>query len=398
MNEFKPSYLRNNRRGGQKNIRCFPTCSADGHKSAGFCGQAVSLVVSIDEASSKNGEDIVAVAEFVQLKETDPKKTKSGKKSKVASEAKVERSVEVGTLLPREYLDDNVRVKKDPLRRFILGNKVQGDVVNTDGNKKYSATFEFLPTCWHYSWRSNKHSTNKQHCLRVYLLQKTAEDALKCVDVYDSPSFSLFSSKQLDNYAKEGKIPNGAMALFNARQKTASEKASNKCKHSCCGKSCCSKSTSKSKKRKATKAIVAPKTKGVKRVKKVCVKKSPLEKVSFPYDAMIADCLGIERLSWKEESRVLSNGTGANSPNSVKDVSAPMSDVVSMDLFDLSPSTLKHSNSLMAIGDVVDDDFFMFGVDKDLDIDYSSETSDSSQGSLLCASGDDESQLWDCCY
>ena len=34
-----------------------------------------------------------------------------------------------------------------------------------------------------------------------------------------------------------------------------------------------------------------------------------------------------------------------------------------MDLFDL-PSTLKHSNSLMAIGDAVDDDFFMFGVDR----------------------------------
>ena len=30
---------------------------------------------------------------------------------------------------------------------------------------------------------------------------------MKCIDVFDSPSFSLFSSKQLDNYAKEGKIP-----------------------------------------------------------------------------------------------------------------------------------------------------------------------------------------------
>merc|ERR1712188_320964 len=98
--------------------------------------------------------------------------------------------------------------------------------------------------------------------------------------------------------------------------------------------SCCSKSTPKSKKRKATTATVVPKTKKVK-----TVKKSPVDMVSFPYDAMIADCLGIERLPWTEESRVLSNGTGANSPNSVKDVSAPMSDVVSMDLFDLSPST-----------------------------------------------------------
>ena len=125
---------------------------------------------------------------------------------------------------------------------------------------------------------------------------------------------------------------------------------------------------------------------------------SPVDMVSFPYDAMVADCLGIERLPWKEESRVLSNGTGANSPNSVKDVSGTVPDMVSMDLFDLSPSALKHSNSLMAIGDMVDDDFCRFGVEKDLDIDYSSETSDSSQGSLLCAAGDDESQLWDCCY
>jgi len=392
MNEFKPSYLRNNRRGGQKNIRCFPTCSADGHKSAGFCGQAVSLVVSTDEASSTKAKDLVAVAEFVQLKELAPKKTKSGKKPKSTAETKVELSVEIGTSVPRAYLDDNVRVKKDPLRRFILGNKVQGDLVNTAGANDHAATYEFLPTCWHYSWRSNKHSTNKQHCLRVYLLEKIADDTMKCVDVYDSPSFSLFSSKQLDNYAKEGKIPNGAMALFHARQKASSEKVS---KHSCCAKACCKKS--KSKKRKASATTVVPKTK-VKRAKKVCVKKSPLDMISFPYDAMIADCLGFERLLPKEETRVLSNSTGANSPNSVQDMSAPGSDMVSMDLFDLSPSALKHSNSLMTIGDIVDDDFFMFGVDKGLDVDYSSETSDSSEGSLLCASGDDETQLWDCCY
>jgi hypothetical protein len=129
-------------------------------------------------------------------------------------------------VVPKEYLSDNVRVKKDPLRRFINGNKVQETMDATSS----SFTCDFLPTCWHYSWRSNKHSTNKQHCLRVYLFQfdDAASEKMKCVDVYDSPSFSLFSSKQLDNYAKEGKIPNGAVALFHARQKASAEKLYNK--------------------------------------------------------------------------------------------------------------------------------------------------------------------------
>ena len=234
MNDFKPSYLRNNRRGGQKNIRCFPTCSADGHKSAGFCGQAVSLVVSIDEASSKNGEDIVAVAEFVQLKETDPKKTKSGKKSKVASEAKVERSVEVGTLLPKAYLDNNVRVKKDPLRRFILGNKVQREVVNTDGNKKYSPRSSSAYMLARLV--EEQQALHKQAALPARIpLQKTAEDALKCVDVYDCLLQPVLL-KQLDNYAKEGKFQMEPWHCSNSRN--CSGKSIHKCKHSCCGKSC----------------------------------------------------------------------------------------------------------------------------------------------------------------
>ena len=84
MNDFKPSYLRNNRRGGQKNIRCFPACSHDGHKCAGFCGQAVKL----DVTSTNTTSNIVAVAEFVQLQTNVPQtKTTAGAKKAAKKKA-----------------------------------------------------------------------------------------------------------------------------------------------------------------------------------------------------------------------------------------------------------------------------------------------------------------------
>merc|ERR1711998_728497 len=129
---------------------------------------------------------------------------------------------------------------------------------------------------------------------------------MKCIDVFDSPSFSLFSSKQLDNYAKEGKIPNGAVALFHARQKASAEKlykkrngspksvkkkkvtAKRNRKSSCSNKkSAVLATTSVLKKRKA---MDGPK----KASKFGGCKKAKVEAsggldglVSFPYDAMI---------------------------------------------------------------------------------------------------------------
>ena len=35
---FRPSYVRNNKRNTQKNLRCFPQCSATGHQGYQFCG------------------------------------------------------------------------------------------------------------------------------------------------------------------------------------------------------------------------------------------------------------------------------------------------------------------------------------------------------------------------
>ena len=37
----KSAYVRNNKRGGLKNLRCFPHCLTDGHNPLGFCGSGL---------------------------------------------------------------------------------------------------------------------------------------------------------------------------------------------------------------------------------------------------------------------------------------------------------------------------------------------------------------------
>ena len=79
-------------RGGQKNIRCFPACSHDGHKCAGFCGQAVKL----DVTSTNTTSNIVAVAEFVQL-QTNVPQTKTTAGTKKAAKKKATKKANAGT-------------------------------------------------------------------------------------------------------------------------------------------------------------------------------------------------------------------------------------------------------------------------------------------------------------
>lgn len=44
--QFRKEYNRNNRKSGQKSLRCFPLCLASGHSDSGFCGRAVAVTVT----------------------------------------------------------------------------------------------------------------------------------------------------------------------------------------------------------------------------------------------------------------------------------------------------------------------------------------------------------------
>ena len=316
LNTFKPSYLRNNRRGGQKNIRCFPPCAEEGHKCSGFCGRTVHLelgTATVDVLAESgvplppkyipDSQDVRLVGEFLQEQTNGIYNDE---------ENATARPLVVGTSVTKDFLDQNTRIKEDPLRRFIAGSATR---MRTDIPKKNlsAPVYGFRPSCWHYAWRSNKHCTNKQHCLRVYVFTQCASsDEFTCVEVVDSPLFSLFSSKQLDNYANDGVVPSGAIALFNAKlnrlqqmQPTgplSSPSTGSKRRRSLSSEEEKTSDKAKSPKTKSPKPSYAKKRRVIsaftlaKRAARLATNgleaNVPADPVEFPYDAMIADCLG----------------------------------------------------------------------------------------------------------
>ena len=60
-------YLRNNKRGGLKNLRCFPECLPNGHHPRGFCGHTLSVEC---EASCPIPTGAIMVGQFITLSDT----------------------------------------------------------------------------------------------------------------------------------------------------------------------------------------------------------------------------------------------------------------------------------------------------------------------------------------
>ena len=171
-----------------------------------------------------------------------------------------------------------------------------------------------------------------------------------------------------------------------------------------------------SKKRKANKrkasAVANAKTKIRLSTKKQKIMKQEDDVVvSFPYDAMIADCLGIERVSSSlSKDEIMLNpfiNKNMTTTTTTNVVAVAPHDELSLDMFDLTPSNLKHSNSFTTLNDleVEVDDYFTTSFnninvlksnmdDGEIHLDYSSETSESSQGSSMfhTSSEDDESE------
>jgi hypothetical protein len=47
------SYLRNNKADGEKNVRCFPECSSDGHCASGFCGSSIKAILKMNDKDGR---------------------------------------------------------------------------------------------------------------------------------------------------------------------------------------------------------------------------------------------------------------------------------------------------------------------------------------------------------
>lgn len=193
---FREKYQRNNKKGGQKNVRCFPCCRNGRHVTSGFCGDSIRVHVAISRITEFGGVKIcpiqtnnhhpavVAYARFINLDGAfDP--TVSGPE------------VLGGQTITKEEVMSFVRDKERPMNPLIPG-VLRGASVETS---QQSAIFEFNTECkaWHYGWTAPRgqglSGSDAQHVLEI-IFMKPLGQYMFCLERLRSDSFSIYSSRR----------------------------------------------------------------------------------------------------------------------------------------------------------------------------------------------------------
>lgn len=178
---FRPVYQRNNKRGGLKNLRCFPSCSEE-HRVRGFCGRSVvvtfrsSAAAAVSSSSSSPSDSPPSPEKlrcFVEFEEdfVDPYKYPN--------------------IVDLEFLQSKLRTKVNPTNPSIEGTLRLGMSANT-------IVFEFNQERrgWHYGWVSNKHVCETKHRLVCRLYEEIAPNTFKLLSSCMSPEFVLFCRRR----------------------------------------------------------------------------------------------------------------------------------------------------------------------------------------------------------
>ena len=200
LTKVQNHYIRNNKSNGQKNIRCFPRCTQFGHRTAGFCGSGITLSFVLfrqaPRSSAKEGDDktsqaavlatfdhafnfndIVVVAEFLR----------AGPDSENSHVTK-------NSFYEAAPIMNRVKRRGNSLAPLFLARLV-AQAPEEAGTSPVERSFTIEPSCWHYGWKSHKHSNTTKHFLRVYAFQRIGR-YLKCLSYDDTSFFTISSSKR----------------------------------------------------------------------------------------------------------------------------------------------------------------------------------------------------------
>ncbi|KAL4154748.1 hypothetical protein PRNP1_006864 [Phytophthora ramorum] len=191
---FRPRYQRNNKKGGQKNLRCFPCCRNGRHVSSGFCGDSIRVHVAVSRVTESGGVKIcpiqttrpavLAFARFLNLEGTFDQ-TVSGPE------------VFPGQTIEKTDVLAWVRDKQHPMNPLFPGI-LRGAAMETSSQ---SAIFEFNAECkaWHYGWTAPRgqglSGSDAQHVLEV-LFMKPMGSYMYCLERLRSDGFSIYSSRR----------------------------------------------------------------------------------------------------------------------------------------------------------------------------------------------------------
>lgn len=166
---FRGLYQRNNKRGGLKNLRCFPSCSTE-HRVRGFCGRSVVVTFRRSENAMGSWDPPNQYRAFVEFEE-EPFEDRRPPR------------------IPVEEMETLLRTKAKPTNPVIEGKHcfTKDNITVYEFNQERRG--------WHYSWGSNKHKCDTRHRLlcRLYEVQgNMLVLRARCA----SPDFVLFCRRR----------------------------------------------------------------------------------------------------------------------------------------------------------------------------------------------------------
>ncbi|ETV65846.1 hypothetical protein, variant 1 [Aphanomyces astaci] len=165
---FASDYIRTNKSGGLKSLRCFPHC-CKGHKKKTFCGTGLGVETDLPDCS--------AVLSYFSC-HGDPGSTPDKDECPV--------QFQVGHTYNLLDFETHVKSKDNLFGSVFPGQRVGSSrqfVINGDRQ------------CWHYGWCSSRVGQKYTHCLNVYFFKVEADTKLECIDAIESDPFHITSSR-----------------------------------------------------------------------------------------------------------------------------------------------------------------------------------------------------------
>ncbi|KAG9400108.1 hypothetical protein AC1031_011018 [Aphanomyces cochlioides] len=170
---FRPQYQRNNKKGGLKNLRCFPNCCNGVHASSGFCGGSVVVGVRAEHVRGRN--QLAIFAEFCSFVDGVPQGHAA--MHDVFTMEKIQ-------ALSNKDID-------------VHAPWYTGDVLQGSHDEGYIYSINTFKRGWHYGWTSNRHTSVTQHVLCVYAFELDPATGLwHCICVAPSPPFQLYCRRR----------------------------------------------------------------------------------------------------------------------------------------------------------------------------------------------------------
>ena len=188
---FKDAYIRTNKVGGQKHLRCFPSCNSNGHNDLGFCGHPIRVQVrSLAGGFPLQQSGVHVFAQFV-----DHAQRSAPIKKKGAVVDDVQRvDYEVGDEVTLATLRSVCRSLVDPSKPLMSGKLLDAHKRTGGGALTFKVNTERV--AFHYGWRSHRSLRDCRHSFRAYAFVEISSGVLQCIGHGDSPHFTIRSQRR----------------------------------------------------------------------------------------------------------------------------------------------------------------------------------------------------------